>query len=64
MSDRIVEEAYNRVRSRYSDDAWFALPPRTLTDAIYQEIRRIDAERTGIGAPEAAETPVRNAFAA
>jgi hypothetical protein len=47
MSDQIVHDAYARVRSRYSDEAWFALPPRTITDAIYQEMRQIDAERLG-----------------
>jgi hypothetical protein len=45
MSDQIVHDAYARVRSRYTDDAWFALPPRTITDAIYREMRQIDAER-------------------
>jgi hypothetical protein len=47
MSDQIVQEAYKRVRSRYSDDAWFALPPRAITDEIYREMRQIDAERLG-----------------
>lgn len=63
MSDRIVEEAYNRARSRFPDDQWFALPPRAVTDEIYKEIRQIDAERmsTGKSAPDA---PIRNAFAA
>ncbi len=63
MSDRIVEEAYNRVRSRYSDDAWFALPPRALTDAIYQEIRQIDSERSR-DMPSRQDADVRSAFAA
>jgi hypothetical protein len=45
MSDQIVHDAYARVRSRYTDEAWFALPPRTITDAIYREMRQIDAER-------------------
>jgi len=63
MSDQIVEEAYSRVRSRFSDEVWYALPPRALTDAIYQEIRQIDAERLaggGIGNRMAK----RSAFAA
>lgn len=63
MSDPIVEEAYNRVRSRYSDEAWFALPPRALTDAIYKEIRQIDAERTGATLPPS-DASSRGAFAA
>ncbi|HVZ06382.1 hypothetical protein [Rhodopila sp.] len=63
MSDRVVEEAYNRVRSRYSDESWFALPPRAVTDAIYQEIRRIDAEHMQ-QAPTPSSEAVRDAFAA
>jgi len=54
MSDRIVDEAYKRVRSRFSDEAWFSLPPRTVTDEIYKEIRQIDAERSQ---PAAADHP-------
>jgi hypothetical protein len=61
MSDRIFEEAYNRVRSRFSDQAWYALSPRGLTDAIYDEIRAIDAERVG---KELDDPAIRNAFAA
>ena len=43
--DRIVDTAYNKIRSRYKNDAWFALSPRTITDFLYKEIRKIDAER-------------------
>ncbi len=49
MSDQIVQESYTRVRSRFTDEAWFSLPPRQITDAIYREMRQIDAERTGSG---------------
>lgn len=45
MNDQIVHDAYARVRSRYADDVWFSLPPRVITDAIYREMRLIDAER-------------------
>ncbi|MGE0223527.1 MAG: hypothetical protein AB7F35_13150 [Acetobacteraceae bacterium] len=45
MSDRIFQEAYARVRSRYTEEAWLSLNPRQITDAIYREIRLIDAER-------------------
>ena len=62
MSDQIFEEAYNRVRARFSDEAWYALSPRALTDAIYKEIREIDAER--IARDSVSEAPVRSAFAA
>ena len=45
MSDQIVETAHGRVRSRYTNAAWYALSPRAITDAIYREIEQIDAER-------------------
>ena len=44
MSDRIFQEAYARVRARYSENGWLALSPREITNAIYEEIRHIDAE--------------------
>jgi hypothetical protein len=62
MSDQIVQQAYDRVRSRFSDDAWFALPPRALTEAIYREMREIDAERAGAG-PGNTREPVASAAA-
>jgi hypothetical protein len=46
MTDGGFQEAYARVRSRYSDEAWLALNPREITEAIYGEIRLIDAERS------------------
>jgi hypothetical protein len=45
MSDQIFQEAYARVRARYDEDTWLTLNPRQVTDAIYREIRQIDAER-------------------
>ncbi|WP_428488169.1 hypothetical protein [Rhodopila sp.] len=62
MSDKIVEEAFTRVRGRYTDDVWFALPPRAITDAIYREIREIDAERLRAG-PPTASTSLKSAAA-
>jgi hypothetical protein len=51
MSDQIFQDAFARVRGRHSDQAWFALSPREITDSIYREIRVIDAERlTGVQA--------------
>ena len=46
MSDQIFQEAYNRVRARHSEEEWRAMSPRQITDAIYREIRQIDAERS------------------
>ncbi len=45
MSDQVFQNAYARVRARHSDQAWFALSPREITDSIYREIRILDAER-------------------
>jgi hypothetical protein len=45
MSDQVFQNAYARVRGRHSDQAWFALSPREITDSIYREIRIIDGER-------------------
>jgi hypothetical protein len=56
MRDQIFQNAYARVRGRHTDQAWFALSPREITDAIYQEIRAIDRER--LVASEADESPV------
>jgi hypothetical protein len=63
MSDQIVHDAYARVRSRYTDEAWFTLPPRAITDAIYREMRQIDAERLSGDPPPEASTPVSSAAA-
>jgi hypothetical protein len=45
MSDQVFQNAYARVRGRHTDQAWFALSPREITDSIYREIRVIDSER-------------------
>jgi hypothetical protein len=63
MSDQIVHDAYARVRSRYTDEEWFTLPPRTITDAIYREMRQIDAERLSGRAPPGESTPISSAAA-
>jgi len=46
MSDLIFQDAYARVRSRYSNQDWVALSPREVTTLIYQEMREIDLSRT------------------
>jgi len=53
MSDQIFQEAYSRVRAQHSEEEWLALSPRQITDAIYREIRLIDAERTQKPPPRA-----------
>lgn len=38
------QTAYQRARARYTPDQWLALDPRQITEAIYREMRQIDAE--------------------
>ena len=45
MTDPVFQKAYTLVRSGYSREAWSALSPRQITEAIYREIRRIDADQ-------------------
>jgi hypothetical protein len=42
MSD-FFQEAYRRARSRYTQEQWVALTPQQITDAIYREMRAMDA---------------------
>lgn len=42
MSD-FFQEAYRRARSRYTQEQWLALAPQQITDAIYREMRAMDA---------------------
>lgn len=39
------QKAAAAAQGRYTKDAWMALPPREQAQAIYAELRRIDAER-------------------
>jgi hypothetical protein len=45
MSDRTFREAYARARSSYNNNDWQALSPHQVTEAIYRELRAIDAEK-------------------
>ena len=51
MSDPLFQKAYARARSRFSDSGWLSLSPREITEAIYGEIRQIDAERVAMQPP-------------
>jgi len=42
MRDPVFQRAYDAVRRAYTDTEWGALTPRQITEAIYDEIRRID----------------------
>ncbi len=44
MQDPAVKMAFEAARSRLGLSAWLALAPRDQTEAVYQELRRIDAE--------------------
>ncbi len=45
MNDRTFQDAYSRVRSRHTDQSWFSLSQREITDSIYREMRAVDRER-------------------
>ena len=51
MGNGVFQEAYDRVRKRFTTEAWLALDPRQITDIIYAEMRRIDAERRSASNP-------------
>lgn len=53
MSDLVFQEAYERVRRRHTDQEWFTMTPRQVTEAIYEEIRLVDQERKGSTDPSA-----------
>jgi hypothetical protein len=57
MSDQIFQQAYARVRGRHTEESWMALNPRQITEAIYREIREIDAERLRSREAEANHNP-------
>ncbi len=44
-SDEVFQEAFNRVRSRYSDREWQTLSSQQVVEEVYREMRAIDAER-------------------
>jgi hypothetical protein len=44
MNDQIFEEAYVRVRRRYSNFDWPALSRKDIDDAILREVQAISAE--------------------
>lgn len=48
MTDPVFQRAYELVRGSYSADGWAALTPRQITEAIYREIRRLDADRSTV----------------
>ena len=58
MSDQVFEDAYTRVRGCYSDEAWFGLSPREVTNLIYREMRRIDLARSEAEARPPVPVPV------
>jgi hypothetical protein len=44
MNDQVYEEAYVRVRRRYSNFDWPALTRKDIDDAIFREVQVISAE--------------------
>ncbi|MEJ0018928.1 MAG: hypothetical protein WDN25_20670 [Acetobacteraceae bacterium] len=45
MHDNSFQLAAQRARQAYSLDEWSNLRPREQSEAIYRELRRIDADR-------------------
>jgi hypothetical protein len=45
MGDDSFQRAVQRARRAYSPTDWTTIAPRERTDAIYRELRRIDADR-------------------
>ena len=43
MTDPVFQQAYDTVRTSFTASVWATLTPRQITEAIYVEIRRIDA---------------------
>lgn len=43
------QSAYERARARYAPDQWRVLDPRQVTEAIYREMRQMDAELRAAG---------------
>jgi hypothetical protein len=44
MSDPVFQQAFARVRSRYSDVEWQSRSGRDVVEEVYREIRIIDTE--------------------
>ena len=59
MNEQVFEEAYVRVRRRYSNVDWKALSRRDIDDAIYREIQIITAEGSRKPDEEAPEVDQR-----
>lgn len=60
MSD-FFNEAYRRARSRFTTEEWLALPPRQVTQAIYQAMRELDAAAMNRSAARGREKPPKSA---
>jgi hypothetical protein len=56
MSD-YFQAAYDRARAHFTDDQWLALEPRQITQFIYTEMRRLDAEIAATARAEQIEAP-------
>jgi hypothetical protein len=48
MSDT-VQKAIEVARQGYSAEEWYSMRPRVRTDAIYEALRRLDAEALAKG---------------
>jgi hypothetical protein len=48
-----VQEAIEVARRRYSAEEWYSMRPRRRTDAIYEVLRRLDAEASAFAKAQA-----------
>ncbi len=46
VEDHVFDEAYAYACARYNGKDWAGLEPKLRTRAIYEEMKRIDLERT------------------
>lgn len=51
MTDTIFQQAFEAARKSCPDEVWNMLTSRQITELIYQEMRRIDANKANPGAP-------------
>jgi hypothetical protein len=52
MSDQVFQEAFARVRARYSDAEWQTMSPQQVVEEIYREMRVIDVEQVETPPPK------------
>lgn len=52
--------AYERARRRFEEAVWLRLTPHEQTEAIYAELRALDAERAARNSERPPDTPTES----